>query len=133
MSHPDETGGSGAGPIAGLLEALAEREVTAADVERHRVGAMLEFRVAGRTAVVAGPDALELRLDARIARAAAGTPDAALSPRGPEWVRFAPTALDRFALDRALSWFDLALKRAAEQSGGPGDGRLPGGRPAHPS
>ena len=60
-----------------------------------------------------GPDGIELRLEPAIAAAAARTPDAAPSPRGPEWVRFNPRELDGHATDRLTAWFDLAYRRAA--------------------
>jgi hypothetical protein len=62
---------------------------------------------------VLGTDGIELRLEPAIAAAAARTPDAAPSPRGPEWVRFNPHELDGHAADRLTAWFDLAYRRAA--------------------
>jgi hypothetical protein len=38
-------------------------------------------------------------------RAALRTPDTAPSPRGPDWVAFAPEVLDDPAIDRAEAWF----------------------------
>lgn len=57
--------------------------------------------------------ALELRLDTGVAAAALRTPDTTASSRGTPWVRFAPTALDDHAVDRATAWFSLAYRRAA--------------------
>lgn len=56
--------------------------------------------------------ALELRLDVPIATAAMKTPDATVSKRGPEWVRFAPPTLDGHAVDRLTAWFALGYRRA---------------------
>ena len=97
-----------AGVLAGLRTALAGLLDEAGVAEA--AGGV--YAVGGTTVGVLGPDGLELRLTAVVARAAAGTPDAGPSARGPEWVRFAPTTLDRFALDRATSWFGLAARSA---------------------
>lgn len=56
---------------------------------------------------------IELRLDPAVADAAARTPDTEASPRGPEWIRFHPRALDGHAVDRLEAWFVLARKRAS--------------------
>jgi hypothetical protein len=63
-------------------------------------------------AVVSGAS-VEFRLRADVAAAAARTPDAAPSPRGPEWVAFSPAAFDRFTRDRIESWFELAVREAS--------------------
>ena len=55
----------------------------------------------------------EFRLDPAVARAALRTPDAAVSPRGPGWVSFAPAVLDDQAIDRAEAWFLSAHRHAA--------------------
>lgn len=60
-------------------------------------------------------DAVELRLDAAVARAATRTPDTTPSNRGPEWVRFAPAELDDHAVDRLEAWFAFAARHAAAQ------------------
>ena len=61
-----------------------------------------------------GSDGIEIRLDRDIAAAAARTPDAAPSSRGPEWIRFSPGDLDGHALDRLRAWLELAYRRAAD-------------------
>ena len=57
-------------------------------------------------------DRAEFRLDPTVARAAFRTPDASPSPRGPEWVAFAPGVVDDGAVDRAEAWFLAAHRRA---------------------
>ena len=69
----------------------------------YSIGKTLVVAVAGRTA--------EFRLRADIAAAAARTPEAGPSPRGPEWVAFSPTTFDRFTRDRIEAWFDFATKQ----------------------
>ena len=69
---------------------------------------------AGVAFAVVRPGAVEVRLDPAIAAAASRTPDAAPSPRGREWVRFSPRAIDGHAVDRLTAWLDLAYRRAAE-------------------
>ena len=59
-------------------------------------------------------EGVELRLDIPIAAAAMKTPDATVSTRGPEWVRFSPATLDGHAVDRLTAWFALGYRRAGE-------------------
>ena len=54
----------------------------------------------------------EFRLDPLVAGAALRTPDTTPSPRGPDWVAFAPEILDDGAVDRAEAWFLSAYRRA---------------------
>ncbi len=68
-------------------------------------------------AVVAG-DRAAFRLRPDVAEAALQMPDVHASPRGPGWVELAPATLDRFALDRAMSWFAAAARYAAEANPG---------------
>ena len=65
----------------------------------------------GPFATIAGERA-EFRLDPLVVRAALRTPDTAPSPRGPDWVSFAPALLDDPAVDRAEAWF-LSAHRLA--------------------
>lgn len=58
-------------------------------------------------------DAVELRLDRAVARAATRTPDTTPSERGPDWVRFNPAQLDDQAVDRLEAWFAFAARHAA--------------------
>ena len=62
-------------------------------------------------AALAG-DRAEFRLDPLVARAALRTPGTSPSPRGPDWVAFAPAVLDDGAVDRAEAWFLSAHRRA---------------------
>ena len=55
---------------------------------------------------------VELRLDPVVAAAALKTPDTGASPRGAEWVRYAPPTLEGHDLDRLTAWFALAHRRA---------------------
>jgi hypothetical protein len=71
--------------------------------------------VVGETTVAAvdrDGSVAEFRLDPAVASAATRTPDASSSERGPDWVRFAPTALDPLAVDRAVAWLGSAARRA---------------------
>jgi hypothetical protein len=77
------------------------------------------WRVAGMGDAAAAPFATltggraEFRLDPLVAGAALRTPDTSPSPRGPEWVAFAPGELDDAAIDRAEAWFLSALRHAS--------------------
>ncbi len=53
----------------------------------------------------------EFRLDPLVVAAALRTPDTAPSPRGHDWVAFAPALLDDAAIDRAEAWFLSAHRR----------------------
>ena len=64
-------------------------------------------------AVLDGGAAAEFHLDRVLASAARRTRDAAPSPRGEDWVRFSPPAIDQFAEDRLRAWFGAAHRRAA--------------------
>ncbi|MET1232600.1 MAG: hypothetical protein ABWY52_07095 [Candidatus Limnocylindrales bacterium] len=72
----------------------------------YQVGEIVVVLVEGGTA--------EFRLRADIAAAAARTPDAGPSPRGPEWVAFSPKAFDRFTRDRIDAWFEFAVRQVWE-------------------
>ena len=62
-------------------------------------------------------DRAEFRLDPLVARAALRTPGTSGSPRGPDWVAFAPGILDDGAVDRAEAWFLSAHRRATAAGG----------------
>ncbi len=53
----------------------------------------------------------EFRLDPLVVAGALRTPDTSPSPRGHDWVSFAPTILDDQAVDRAEAWFLSAHRR----------------------
>ncbi len=102
---------AGSSAVIGALRAvLDERTAGDAGIERRVRAGSVEYLVSGRPFALAQDDALSFRLGPQVARAAAGTAGAFASPRGADWVRFAPTELDRFALDRAAAWFDHARR-----------------------
>ncbi|HUQ77383.1 MAG TPA: hypothetical protein VM427_00750 [Patescibacteria group bacterium] len=63
-------------------------------------------------AVLTGERA-EFRLDPLVVAAALRTPDTASSPRGRDWIVFAPVILDDAAIDRVEAWFLSAHRRLA--------------------
>ena len=81
-------------------------------VERRRGGDAVTFLARGAAFAVLAPDALEVALDAAVAKAALKTPGASPSRRGPGWIVFTPKVVDRFALDRAEAWLRSAYRRA---------------------
>lgn len=99
--------------LAPLLDDLAAE---LAGVERVAGPAAVEYRRAGRAFAVAGAERVEFRVLPAVTRAALSTPDTAASPRGGDWVAFAPAELDQFVLDRASAWFELAWRRAGPSS-----------------
>jgi len=95
-----------------LAEILAAAAEEADSVATGLEGDATTWSSAGRTfATLAGGQA-EFHLDPLVVRAALRTPDTAPSPRGPEWIAFAPGVLDDPAVDRAEAWF-LSAHRLA--------------------
>jgi hypothetical protein len=113
---------------AAAAEALAEADETLderveqvvadlAEVERRRDGESVTYLAGGRPFAVLLPDVLEVDLDPTVAKAALRTPDVLASSRGDGWLVFTPSAIDRFALDRAEAWVRSAHRRAAGTRG----------------
>ena len=109
---------------AAALEAGAETDETLderveavmaelAGVDRRRDGESVTYLAGGRPFAVLLPDVLEALLDPAVAKAALRTADTLASPRGTGWIAFSPTAIDRFALDRAEAWVRSAHRRVA--------------------
>lgn len=105
----------GAGDVAAIRGVLERRASAIPSVERREGVDATEYLVGGVAVVAVERGSVSFRLGPEIAGAAARTEGASASPRGPDWVRLAPSSLDRFALDRALAWFDLSVR-----PGGPG-------------
>ena len=98
------------------IEALAEE---APAVERAHDGHAAEFRVVGHAFARLDGEAASFRIGSDIVRAALRTDGTRASPLGADWITFSPLRFDRYALDRATSWFQLAARRASEGRGGP--------------
>jgi hypothetical protein len=101
--------------LAGLLAQLAVAAASSGPLTVVVVGGETEYRLAGRPFAVTGGGSADFRLRADVAEAARHTPEVAAAARGPEWVRFAPATLDRFARDRATAWFEFARRHAADE------------------
>jgi hypothetical protein len=86
------------------LEAIEQRAGPTPEAVEWSIGGRLFAAVAGGTA--------EFRLDPAVAAAALRTPDTSPSARGRDWVAFAPSELDRHAIDRATAWLASAWRRA---------------------
>jgi hypothetical protein len=99
-------------PVAGLVAALEQEAAVLEDVVRSVDGPTIELRRGERPFARLGPAAVEFRLGEPVATAALRTRDTTASPLGPDWVRFGPAEVDRFARDRASSWLELAWRRA---------------------
>ncbi len=99
--------GSHAAELAELIAA------TAADLGLEAMvdGASLDYSIGETLVVAVAGGTAEFRLRADVAAAAARTPDAVRSPRGPEWVAFSPTTFDRFTRDRIEAWFEFATRQ----------------------
>ena len=95
-----------------LAELLDEAASNVGSVDRQQVSGGVEYLVDGRAFAAMAGGTAEFWLEPLVGRAAMGTPDAVISPRGPEWVAFRPAVLDRFARDRATAWFLSAWRHA---------------------
>jgi hypothetical protein len=88
--------------LADVLSAAAEE---LEDIAAETTAGSTTWSAAGRPFAILAGDRAEFRLDPLVVRAALRTPDTAPSPRGPDWVAFAPELLDDAAIDRAEAWF----------------------------
>lgn len=95
-----------------LAEVLATAAEDLTGIVATEDGSGTTWSAAGRPFAALLGEWAEFRLDPMVARAALRTPDAAVSPRGPDWVSFAPAVLDDPAIDRAEAWF-LSAHRLA--------------------
>ena len=95
--------------LADILAAAAE-EVDG--VQAAVDGELTTWSADGRPFVALVGDRAEFRLDPLVVRAALRTPDTMPSPRGADWVGFAPIVIDDPAVDRAEAWF-LSAHRLA--------------------
>lgn len=98
--------------IDAIADEIDDRAESLGGVERAASDGSTTYSRAGRLFAVAGSDGFEFHAGEVIAGAALRTPDAAMSERGTDWVRFSPAELDEPALDRALAWFEAAWRRA---------------------
>ena len=95
-----------------LPEAIEALAAETPAVQRAQRGEAVEFRVGGQLfAGLEGGEA-SFSIGSEVVRAALRTDGTLASPLGADWIRFAPLRFDRYALDRATSWFELAARRA---------------------
>ena len=104
-------------PVSGSLTTLIE-ELAAADpdVQRRLAAQGTEFVIGGTVFAGLQGDGASFRLRPEIATAARGTPGVRPSTLGAGWVAFHPTRWDRFALDRAVAWWNFARKFAGTRA-----------------
>jgi hypothetical protein len=95
-----------------LAELFEEAVAGVGAVDRREAAGAIEYLLDGQAFAALAGGTAEFRLEPLVGRAALGTPDVTLSPRGPDWVAFRPGELDRFAGDRATAWFLSAWRRA---------------------
>ena len=103
---------------ATLGDVLDDAALELEDAERTAAadGSTVEWSIAGVTFAAIKGDRAEFRLDPMVAKAALRTPDTAGSGRGADWVAFAPSELDQYAIDRATAWLASAWRRADGES-----------------
>jgi len=81
-------------------------------VEVSAAGDGTTYLVGGRPFAWARGLAFEVQLGPDIAAAAARTPDATFSTRGPGWIRLEPAEIEDHAADRVVAWFEMARRIA---------------------
>jgi len=108
-----ETGVAGDISDLTLAEVLAEAADGLSGVTIDTAGSVTAWAAGPSVFATLAGGRAEFRLDPLVAAAALRTPDTAPSPRGKDWIAFAPSTLDDHALDRAEAWFLSAHRRAA--------------------
>jgi len=102
--------------VSDVIEAIAEEiEGLAAsleDVERSAADDGVIFARSGVEFGLVDERGFEFNVGAAIGGAARRTPNVTAGRHGPDWVRFEPNGLDRYAVDRAVSWFEAAWRGA---------------------
>jgi hypothetical protein len=96
-----------------LAEILASAAEELDDVSADDDAGLTTWSAGGHPFATLAGERADFRLDPLVARAALRTPDTAPSPRGPDWVSFAPADLDDPAVDRAEAWFLSAHRLAS--------------------
>lgn len=96
-----------------LAQVLSELAAADPSIEVRANGTVVEYVVGGMAFARAEGSTASFRLRPEIAAAAARTDGTRPSPLGPGWVAFTPRRFDRYALDRATAWFELALRLAS--------------------
>ena len=102
----------GPAPRATLREVAVRALDALDDTQETTEPGGIVFARRGRPFALVLEAALEVRLEPFVAQAALRTPDTTASDRGPDWVRFSPRTLDRFAADRAAAWIEHAWRHA---------------------
>ena len=97
------------------MTALVDEVASELDgVDRSPDGEAANLSRAGRPFASLVGEVLEVRLDKQVAVAALRTPDTTPSSLGTGWIRFAPTVLDRYAVDRVTAWLGYAWRHALD-------------------
>lgn len=103
-----------------LVDVLDAAAAELEGVQRRGSGSVIEWSAGGPPFAACAGATADFRLKPAVLRAALGTVDTGPSDRGPDWIRFRPVELDRFALDRATSWFVSASRHATPSRPEPG-------------
>ena len=102
-------------PVAGsLADVLRDLAAEDAAVSSATVGPATEFRAGTVSFARLEAERASFRLRREIVSAAIRTGGSSSSPLGPDWVTFRPERWDRYALDRVVSWWQLARRLADE-------------------
>lgn len=98
-----------------LAQVLSELAAADPSVEIRANGTAVDYVVGGTAFARAEGSTASFRLGPEIAAAAARTDGTRPSALGPGWVAFTPRRFDRYALDRATAWFELARRLVTER------------------
>jgi len=98
--------------VEAIAEEIEDHAASLEEAERSGGDGVVMFARSGAQFALLDERGFEFNVGETISGAASRTPDVTPGSRGPDWVRFEPTELDRYALDRAVSWFEAAWRRA---------------------
>ena len=112
----DELSANGEAPDESPAEAIDRLARQLEGVERRAVGRTIEYARAGGVFAVREDGRLSFRLREEVVSAALRTLDTGPSARGADWISLSGAIADRFALDRAVAWFESAWRLAGPAS-----------------
>jgi hypothetical protein len=122
MTDPTNNGHTRSTSLSDAIDRLADE---LEGIHRHESGTLVEYVRGATVFSVRQVTSISFRLRPEVAEAALRTSDAVRSSRGTGWITLQPRAVDGFALDRALAWFESAWRLAGESPDDRPPPRLP--------
>lgn len=99
-------------PDAAVAALLTRLTTELGEVSSAASAAGMEFRRGSQLFAVLHGGQVSLRLRPDIAAAALGTPATAASPRGADWIEFAPDPSNQQDVDRLQAWLTIGWRSA---------------------